>query len=106
MKAGVESRVGAALTQATQLETQLEALQDAHAAELSDAQQHTAVLEQDLAKQQEDYADLSTQLDTACHDVSRYHCTAAASPVRMHNIAAQHANIMYAQIHVCRWSAT
>ena len=97
VKLGVESRVRAALSQATQLEAQMEALQEAHAAELSDAQQRTAVLEQDLAAQQVDCADLSRQLDTACQDVSRYHCISDALLVLTYILAAQHANVMYTQ---------
>ena len=71
VKAGVEARVKAALSQATQLQTDMEELREEHALELSSTQQQIAAVQQDLADQHEHSQDLSKQLSDACQTVTR-----------------------------------
>ena len=71
VKAGVEARVKAALSQATQLQTDMEELREAHALELSITQQQIAAVQQDLADQHEHSQDLTRQLSDACQTVTR-----------------------------------
>lgn len=67
----MEARVRGALSQATELQAEMEELKEDHAAELYAAQQQLSMLQKDLQKQHEHCMGLSQQLDDAEQAVAR-----------------------------------